>query len=100
MRKITILAPPHILAFFKLHQHNALQKISFCIMVYDYENENLVQIEKLEKCQVYCFHPFHIGVLWSKTLTLNRNPNRSNFDNFHIFQHFFFLKNMNMPNPM
>ena len=35
--------------FFKLKQHNVPQKITFCMKIYDYENKDTVQIEKLEK---------------------------------------------------
>ena len=41
-------APP-IHTFFKLHQRNVSQKITFCMKIYDYENKNTVQSEKLEK---------------------------------------------------
>ena len=61
MRKITILAPLPFIHFFKLHQHIVPQKIPFCMKIYDYENENTVQIEKLEKSQFYSFHPCHLG---------------------------------------
>ena len=53
---------------FELQQHNVPQKITFFMKIYDIENENIVQSEKLEKSQFYCFHPSHIGVLCSKTL--------------------------------
>ena len=66
-------APP-IHTFFKLHQHNVPQKIIFFMKIYDYENENIVKSQKLEKNQFYCFHPYHIGVLCSKNLTLNWHP--------------------------
>ena len=68
-----ISAPP-IHKLFDLQQHNVPQKITFSMKIYDYENENTVQIEKLEKSQFYCFHPCHVGVLCSKTLALNRHP--------------------------
>ena len=57
--------------FFELQQHNVPQKITFFMKIYDYENENIVNIENLEKSQFYCFHLCHVC---SKTLTLNRNP--------------------------
>ena len=57
--------------FFELQQHIIPKKITFFMKIYDYENENAVQIEKLEKNQFYCFHPCHIGVLCSKTLNAN-----------------------------
>ena len=66
-------APP-IHTFFKLHHHNLSQKITFFIKIYDWENENTFQSKKLEKSQFDRFHPCHIGVLCSKTLTLNGNP--------------------------
>ena len=53
--------------FFELQQHNVPQKITFFMKIYDYENENTVQIEKLEKKnQLYCFHRCHVGMLCSK----------------------------------
>ena len=52
---------------FELQQHNVPQKITFFIKIYDIENESIVQSEKLEKSEFYCFHPSHIGVLCSKT---------------------------------
>ena len=66
-------APP-IHTFLKLQQHNVPQKITFFMKIYDCENIITLQSEKLEKSQFYCFHPCHLGVLCSKTLTLNRNP--------------------------
>ena len=36
--------------------------------------KDTVQDEKLEKIQFYCFHPCHVGVLCSKTLTVNWHP--------------------------
>ena len=36
----TSLPPIH--TFFKLHQHNVPQKITFFMKIYDYENENIV----------------------------------------------------------
>ena len=65
---------PPIHTFLKLQQHNVPQKITFFMNIYDYEKRNTVQSEKLEKSQIYCFPPCHIGVLCSKTLTVNRNP--------------------------
>ena len=91
-------APP-IHTFFKLHQHYVPKKIRFFMKIYGCKNENTFQSEKLEKSEFHCFHPCHVGVLCSKTLTVNGNP-WSDFDNFYIFQHFFFLKNMNLPGPI
>ena len=34
--------------FFELQQHNIPQKITFIMKIYDYENENIIQSEKLE----------------------------------------------------
>ena len=34
--------------FFELQQHNVPQKITFFMKTYDFENENIVQSEKLE----------------------------------------------------
>ena len=49
--------------FFELQQHNVPQKITFFMKIYNYENENIVLSEKLERSEFYCFHPCHIGVL-------------------------------------
>ena len=57
--------------FFALQQHNVPQKITFFLKIYDFENENAVQSEK---SQFYCFHPCHVGALFSKTLTVNGHP--------------------------
>ena len=46
---------------------------SLSIVTGRYNSDNAVQIEKLEKNQFYCFHPCHVGMLCSKTLTLNCN---------------------------
>ena len=35
-------SPSPIYTFFKLHQHNVPQKITFFMKIYDYENENIV----------------------------------------------------------
>ena len=43
-----ILAPSNGL-FFELQQHNVPQKITFIMKIYDYENENIIQSENLEK---------------------------------------------------
>ena len=69
--KIHHSSAPPIHTFYKLHQHNVSQKITFFIEIYDCENENTVQSEKLEKSQFYCLHPRHIGLLCSKTLDAN-----------------------------
>ena len=34
--------------FFELQQHNVPKKITFFMKTYDFENENIVQSEKLE----------------------------------------------------
>ena len=60
--------------FFELQQHNVPQKIKFFMKIYDYENRNIAESEKLEKSQFYCFQPCHVGVLCSETFTVNRNP--------------------------
>ena len=78
-------APPS-LSFWSSVQCNITQKIIFLMKIYDYKNENIVKSEKLEKKQFYYFQPCHLGVLCTKTLTLNRNPLIwSDFENFHIF---------------
>ena len=40
---------PSIHTFLKLQQHNVPQKITFFMKIYDCENKNTVQSEKLEK---------------------------------------------------
>ena len=60
--------------FFELQQHNVPQKITFFMKIYDYENENMVLWEKLEKIQFYFFQPCHLGVLCSKILLVDRTP--------------------------
>ena len=70
----SLWSPLPNLSIFKLHQHDVPQKITFFKKIYDCENENTVQSEKLEKIQFYCFHQCHVGVLCSKTLSLNRTP--------------------------
>ena len=69
-----ILGPPPMGLFFALQQHNAPQKITFFMKIYDIENESIVQSEKLEKSEFYCFHPSHIGMLFNKPLMVNGNP--------------------------
>ena len=49
--------------FFELQQHIIPQKITFFMTIYDFENEKTVYSEKLEKSQLYYFHPCHIDVL-------------------------------------
>ena len=67
-------SPPPIHTFFKLHQHYVPKKIRFFMKIYGCKNENTFQSEKLEKSEVYYFHPCHVSVLCSKTLTVNGNP--------------------------
>ena len=69
-----ISGPPLMGLFFALQQHNVPQKITFFMKIYDFEKRNTVQSEKFEKSQLYRFHPCHVGVLCSKTLTLNGHP--------------------------
>ena len=42
------------------HRHNVPQKITFFMKIYDYENKNAIQCEKLENSQ------FHIGCYVAK----------------------------------
>ena len=65
---------PPIHSLFDLQQHNVPQNITFFMRIDDYENENILQSEKHEKSQFYCFHLRHIGLLFSKTLTVNGHP--------------------------
>ena len=60
--------------FFKLQQRIVTQKTTFFMKIHDFENENLVLSEKIEKSQFPYFDLSHIGLLCTKTLTLNRNP--------------------------
>ena len=41
--------------YFELQQHNVHQKITFFMKIYDIENENIVQSEKLEKINFTVF---------------------------------------------
>ena len=68
-----IQTPPMGL-FFKLQQYIIPQKTTFFMKIYNYENENLVVSEKIEKSQYPYFELSHIGKLCAKTLTLNWNP--------------------------
>ena len=43
--------------FFELQQHNVPQKITFFMKIYDFENESIVQSEKLEKKSILLFSP-------------------------------------------
>ena len=60
--------------FFKLQQHIISQNIKFLMKIHDLENDNLVLSGKIEKSKFPYFELSHIGVLCTKTLTLNRNP--------------------------
>ena len=60
--------------FFKLQQYTITQKTTFFMKIHDLENKNLVLSGKIEKSQFPYFELSHIGVLCTKTLTLNRNP--------------------------
>ena len=68
------IGPPPMHSFFKLQQDIIPQKTTFFMKIHDFENENLVLREKIEKSQFPYFDLSHIGVLCTKTLTLNRNP--------------------------
>ena len=57
--------------FYELQQHIVPQKITFFMKIYGFENKDTVKSEKFEKSQFYCFHPCHVGVLFSKTLNAN-----------------------------
>ena len=65
---------PPIGLFFELQQQTIPQKTTFLMKIYDFANENIVLSEKFEKSQFCCFDHTHIGVLYTKTLTLNRHP--------------------------
>ena len=66
--------PPPMGLFLKLQQYITPQNITFFRKIHDFENENLVLSAKIEKSQFPYFELSHIGVLCTKTLTLNRNP--------------------------
>ena len=68
------IGPPPMGLFFKLQQYIIPQNITFFMKIHDFENENLVLSGKIEKSQFPYFELSHIGVLCTKTLTLNRNP--------------------------
>ena len=65
---------PPIGLFFEVQQHTIAQKTTFLMKIYDFANENIVLSEKFEKSQFCCFDWSHIGVLYTKSLTLDRNP--------------------------
>ena len=60
--------------FFKLQQHIVTQKTTFFMKIHNFENENLVLSEKIEKSQFPYFDLSDIGVLCTNTLMLSRNP--------------------------
>ena len=60
--------------FFELKKHNIPQKNTFFMWIWDFENRNIVQSEKLKKSEIYRFYLAHIGALCTKTLPLNRTP--------------------------
>ena len=68
------ISTPPIHLLFDLQQKNIPQKIPLFMRIYDFANENIVLSEKFEKSQFCCFDQTHIGVLYTKTLTLYRNP--------------------------
>ena len=68
------IGPPPMGLFFKLKQCILLQKTTICMKIHDFENENLILNGKIEKSQFPYFELSHIGVLCTKTLTLNMNP--------------------------
>ena len=68
------IGTPPMGSFFKLQQYIIPQKTTFFMNIHDLENENLVLSGKIEKSQFPYFELSHIGVLCTKTLTLNRNP--------------------------
>ena len=68
------IGTPPMGLFFKLQQYITPQKTTYFMKIYDFENENLVLGGKIEKSQFSYFELSHIGVLCTKTLTLNRNP--------------------------
>ena len=77
-----ILHPP-IGLFCELQQHTISQKTTFLMKIYDFANENIVFSEKFGKSQIYSFDWFHIGMLCTKSLTVNRHPlELSDFKNF------------------
>ena len=60
MTKITILAPLPFIHSLSYTNIMCLKRSHFSKKIHDYENENRVQSEKLEKSQIYCFHPCHV----------------------------------------
>ena len=74
---------PPIGLFFEVQQHTIAQKTTFLMKIYDFSNENIVLSERFEKSQLYSFDWFHIGVLCTKSLTVDRHPlGLSDFKNF------------------
>ena len=68
------IGTPPMGLFFKLQQCIVPQKTTFFMKIHDIENKNLVLSGKIEKSQYPHFELSYIGVLCTKTLTLNRNP--------------------------
>ena len=68
------IGTPPMGSFFKLQQYIIPQKTTFFMKIHDLENENLVLSGIIGKSQFSYFELSHIGVLCTKTLTLNRNP--------------------------
>ena len=68
------IGTPPMGLFFKLQQYITPQKTTYFMKIYDFENENLVLGKKLKKSQFSYFELSHIGMLCTKTLTLNRTP--------------------------
>ena len=60
--------------FFELKKHNIPQKNTFFMWIWDFENRNIFQSEKLKKSEIYRFYLPHIGALCTEILTLNRTP--------------------------
>ena len=101
MTKITILVPLPFIYCLTYNNIMCLKRSQFLWRFMIMKMKIYFKVKNLKNVNFFCFHPCHVGVLCSKTLTLNRTPwIWSDFDNFHIFQHFFFLKNMNLPGPI
>ena len=72
---------PPIGLFVEPPQHNVPQKISFFMKIYDYENKNTVQIDKLQKSKFYCFHPCHWDQADSESLRKRNAEKCENYQN-------------------
>ena len=63
------MSPTQTFLIFELHQHDVPQKNTFFRENSDSEEKSIFLDEKSEKIQIFLLAPFHIGELYTKTLT-------------------------------